>query len=166
MRKMRCDRPGGADCSYVCVRASTGLCSGPGAHWGWSRHQGNAEAAGEYLLKSCFCFLVCDGPPSHPQASRVRTKYRTPGWCTKNIHLKRVLMYFLLPLEKASLRYDLCYFRGCWLSDPVSKVIMAPPVARSLIVQEEETCGPFPVSAGCSVLVRPWCSHTLFISKS
>lgn len=41
----------------VCVCASTGLCSGPGAHWGWSRHQGNAEAAGEYLLRVVFVFL-------------------------------------------------------------------------------------------------------------
>lgn len=64
--------------------------------------------------------------------------------------------------KKALLPYHLCYFRGLCSSDPVSKVIMAPPVARSLIVQEEETCGPFPVSAGCSVLVRPWCSHTVF----
>lgn len=72
MRKMRCDRPGGADCSFnvcVCVRASTGLCSGPGAHWGWSRHQGNAEAAGEYLLRVVFVFwFVMVHHPIHKPA--------------------------------------------------------------------------------------------------
>lgn len=73
-------------------------------------------------------------------------------------------MHFLLVLELACAEPAIFGSRSPF--DPVSKVIMVPPVARSLIVQEEETCGPFPVSAGCSVLVRPWCSQTVFVCKS
>lgn len=113
-------------------------------------------------VKSCFAFVI--------YSECMRSKWSMPSICAiRGILVQRAgaatsLMYIMLMLKLMCA--EPVILRSHSLLDPVSKVIMVSPVARSLIVQEEETCGPFPVSAGCSVLVRPWCPQTDVVYKS